>query len=128
MGQNNENRNSLSTLGAARLFESLMTGVLLQPNSTKNLKNLLFRSLDLLKRKSDPENQIDGFLGEGLPKGTHLWSKAGLMSEVRHDAAWFITPKGKTMLLVVFIEGKSLAKDNFLLPAIASELSQWSIK
>ena len=104
-----------------------MTGVLLPSKATKNLKTLLYRSLDLVKRKADPENQIDGFLGEGLPKGTHLWSKAGFMSEVRHDAAWFITPKGKTMLLIVFTNGKDLAKDNFLLPAIASELSQWAI-
>ncbi len=126
-GLKNNNRNSLSTLATARLFEALMTGGLLPVQATKNLKRLLFRSLDLFQRKSDPNNQIDGFLGEGLPKGTQLWSKAGLMSEVRHDAAWFITPKGKTMLLVVFTQGKALAKDNFLLPAFAAELSQWAI-
>ncbi len=126
-GFNNNNRNSLSTKATARLFEALMTGILLPPKSTKNLKRVLFRSLDLIQRKADLENQVDGFLGEGLPKGTHLWSKAGLMSEVRHDAAWFITPKGKTMLLIVFTNGQALAKDKFLLPAFASELSQWTL-
>ncbi len=127
-GVNNDNRNSLTTRATGRLLEALMTSSLLPPKATKNLKKLLFRSLDLLKRKCDPDNQVDGFLGEGLPKGTHLWSKAGLMSEVRHDAAWFVTPKGKTMLLVIFTHGKALAKDNFLLPAFASELSNWDIK
>ena len=86
---------------------------------------MLFRSLDILKRKADPENQIDGFLGEGLPSGSQIWSKAGLMSEARHDAAWFQTSKGIPMLLVVFCSGKHLAKDQFLLPALASELSKW---
>ncbi len=127
-GVGNNNRNSLTTLATARLFEALMTGVFLPTKATKNLKKLLFRSLDPLKRKLDPVNQVDGFLGEGLPNGTHLWSKAGLMSEVRHDAAWFVTPKGKTMLLIVFTHGRDLAKDNFLLPAFASELSNWSIQ
>ncbi|KGG20133.1 Beta-lactamase class A [Prochlorococcus sp. SS52] len=127
-GRNNNNRNALTTIGTARLFEALMTGILLTPKATNNLKRLLFRSLDLMTRKSNPDNQIDGFLGEGLIKGTKLWSKAGLMSEARHDAAWFITPQGMTMLLIVFSEGKTLAEDNFLLPAFANELRKWNIQ
>ncbi len=126
-GGNYNNRNSLNTIGTARFFESLMTGTLLPLKATKNLKTILFRSLDLMKRKANPENQVDGFLGEGLPKGSKLWSKAGLMSEARHDASWFFTPKGKIMLLIVFTTGQELAKDTFLLPAIAAELSQWNI-
>ena len=124
-GVNNQNRNSLTTNATAKLLELLMTGVLLKPKSSANIKNLLFRSLDLLKRKSDPDNQVDGFIGEGLPKGTQLWSKAGLMSEARHDASWFITPEGQTMLLIIFSQGKDLAKDNYLLPAFANELVNW---
>ncbi len=124
-GIRNENRNALSTISTAKLLELLMTGALLNSTQTSNLKNLLFRSLDLVKRKGNPENQVDGFLGEGLQQGTELWSKAGLMSEVRHDASWFVTPSGKTMLLTVFLKGKTLAKDNFLLPALSSELSRW---
>ncbi len=125
-GTDNHNRNALSTNATAKLFELLMTGDLLKPISTLNIKKLLARSLELVKRKSDPDNQVDGFIGEGLPNGTQMWSKAGLMSQVRHDAAWFITPEGKTMLLVIFSQGKYLAKDNFLLPAFANELSNWS--
>ena len=102
-----------------------MTGLLLNPKATNNIKKLLFRSLDLLQRKSNKENQIDGFLGEGLPKGTKLWSKAGLMSEARHDATWFITPNRKIMMIIVFCKGNALSRDNLLLPAFASELSKW---
>ncbi len=125
-GDSLQNRNALSTIATAKLMEALISGVLLTPKSTKNIKKLLFRSLDPLKRKADLDNQVDGFLGEGLPKGSYLWSKAGLMSEVRHDATWFMTPQGQRMLLIVFTQGEALAKDVFLLPALASALSNCS--
>ncbi len=124
-GEQNQNRNLLTTASVARIFEGIMTNNLLTQSSCKRLKSLLFRSLDILKRKADPENQIDGFLGEGLPRGSQIWSKAGLMSEARHDAAWLQTSKGNPMLLVVFCMGKDLARDQFLLPALAAELIKW---
>ncbi len=124
-GAKNHNRNALTTHATAKLLELLMTGSLLKQRATENVKKLLSRSLDRVILKSDPDNQIDGFLGEGLSKGTQLWSKAGLMSEARNDASWFITPEGKTMLLIVFSQGKDLAKDNYLLPALSNELSNW---
>ncbi len=127
-GDRNENRNALTTIATAKLMHSLMHGFLLKPKATQNITRILSRSLDLVKRKQDLENQVDGFLGEGLPVGSNLWSKAGLMSEVRHDAAFFSIPNGNKMILVVFTQGKSLARDTFLLPAIASELSQWSFQ
>ncbi len=127
-GDRNENRNALTTIATAKLMHSLMNGFLLKPKATQNITRILSRSLDLVKRKQDLENQVDGFLGEGLPVGSNLWSKAGLMSEVRHDAAFFSIPNGNKMILVVFTQGKSLARDTFLLPSIASELSQWSFQ
>ena len=75
-----------------------------------------------------PENQIDGFIGEGLPKGTRLWSKAGWMSQARHDAAWFCCPKSNPMLLVVFTNGTKRSKDELLLPTLAKELIQFHQK
>ena len=126
-GKNNENRNALTTIGTAKFFQELMTGNLLDSKGTNNVKKLLFRSLDLIARKSNNENQIDGFLGEGLPKGSKLWSKAGLMSEVRHDVAWWESPNKNPMLAVVFTTGKELVKDQFLLPAISSELNKLAI-
>ncbi len=125
-GEQNQNRNLLTTSSVARLLEAIMTNNFLTASSCKRLKNLLFRSLDIYKRKADPYNQIDGFLGEGLPKGSQIWSKAGLMSEARHDATWFITPNKNTMLLIVFCKGRTLAKDNSLLPSISYEISKWS--
>ena len=52
--------------------------------------------------KADPENQVDGFLGEGLPNGRGFWSKAGWMSQARHDAAWWSSPINHRCLLVAF--------------------------
>ncbi len=127
-GKSLQNRNALSTIATARLLESIMNDSLLTAKSTKDLKKLLFRSLDLVERKADSDNQVDGFLGEGLPIGTKLWSKAGLMSEARNDAACFITPNNIKMLLIVFTQGQKLANDVSLLPAIAAELSKWKSK
>ena len=126
-GKDNENRNSMTTEGIARIFESLMTNQMLPKLKSEYLKKVFQRSLDPVGRKKDLENQVDGFLGEGLPLASKLWSKAGLMSEVRHDVAWWEAPKRNPMLVVVFTTGKELVKDQFLLPAISSELNKFSI-
>ncbi len=123
----NQNRNSMTTNGTARIFESLMTKDKWSLVETKKLKDIFSRSLDLHKRKEDSENQIDGFLGEGLPLASKIWSKAGLMSEVRNDVAWWEAPNQSPMLLVVFTTGENLAKDRFLLPALSSEMNKLAI-
>ncbi|MCP4973322.1 MAG: serine hydrolase [Prochlorococcus sp.] len=121
-GIDNDNRNALTTAGTARMFEAVMTDALVSPLACKRLRQLLSRSLDVAQRQADPENQIDGFLGEGLPAGTLLWSKAGWMSQARHDAAWWCKAGGAPMLLVVFTHGRERADDLTLLPALAREL------
>lgn len=126
-GKKNENRNRMTTDGSARIFESLMTHEMLPKLESENLIKVFQRSLDPLGRKQDLENQVDGFLGAGLPLASKLWSKAGLMSEVRHDVAWWEAPNKNPMLAVVFTTGKELVKDQFLLPAISSELNKLAI-
>ncbi|ABM79076.1 serine hydrolase [Prochlorococcus marinus] len=123
-GEGLGNRNALTTAATARLLESVMTDALVSPLACKRLRQLLSRSIDLMQRKADPENQVDGFLGEGLPEGSRLWSKAGWMSQARHDAAWWSLQGGRPMLLVVFTQGRERANDTTLLPAIARELSK----
>tara|TARA_B100000700_G_scaffold163622_1_gene181097 strand:- start:437 stop:1330 length:894 start_codon:yes stop_codon:yes gene_type:complete len=123
-GLNNENRNSMTTDGIARLFDSLMTNQMFKSVENEQLKQVFKRSLDPVARKQNPENQVDGFLGEGLPLASKVWSKAGLMSEVRHDVAWWEAPNSNPILLVVFTTGEKCVKDQFLLPAISSELNK----
>ena len=126
-GENNENRNSMTTDGSARIFESLMTKEMLPKVASEKLIKNFLRSLDPFIRKQDLNNQVDGFLGEGLPYSSKLWSKAGLMSEVRHDVAWWEAPNKNPMLVAVFTIGEKLVKDRFLLPAIGSELNKLAI-
>ena len=72
--------------------------------------------------KKDSLNQVDGFLGAGLPENINLWSKAGLMSEVRHDSAWWTDSQSLHTLVVVFCNGEKYSKDTSLLPLIAKEV------
>ena len=119
------NRNALTTDGTARLLEGVMTNNIISPEACKRLRYLLERSLSINDRKADPENQIDGFLGEGLPKKSRIWSKAGWMSSARHDAAWISNEEeqGATLIVVFYSGGKS-STDTFLLPAIANSLTK----
>ncbi len=101
-----------------------MTNNLVAPQRCKTIQTLIARSLDEKARKANPENQIDGFIGEGLPKGSRIWSKAGWMSQARHDAAWWCSPEGNPTLLVVFSQGRQRANDALLLPALAQGLNK----
>ena len=126
-GKNNQNRNSMTTDGSARFFESLMTHEMIQKEESERFIRNFQRSLDPVFRKQDLNNQIDGFLGEGLPLSSKLWSKAGLMSEVRHDVAWWQAPNQNPMLVAIFTVGEKLVKDRYILPAIGSELNKLAI-
>ena len=117
-----ENRNSLSTDFTARLLHGVMAGAIVSPPACRRMRDLLRRSLDPQARAADPENQVDGFLGAGLPEGARLWSKAGWMSQARHDAAYVEVDGMAPMLLVVFSEGRGRAADEALLPTIAAAL------
>jgi beta-lactamase class A len=124
-----ENRNRLSTDAVARLLQAVLASALVSPPACARMAALLARSLDPAQRLADPENQVDGFIGEGLPLGSRLWSKAGWMSQARHDAAYVepsadgFMPKAAPFLLVIFSEGQACAQDPKLLPEIATRLA-----
>jgi len=120
-GYENKNRNAMTTDSAARVLEQIMIHIDYQKNDL-NLRSFLKRSLNKVALKNDSLNQIDGFLGAGLPESINLWSKAGLMSEVRHDSAWWINNQSLQTLLVVFCNGEKYSKDSSLLPFIAKEV------
>jgi len=90
------------------------------------MQALLQRSLEADERARDPENQVDGFLGEGLPPEARLWSKAGWMSQARHDAVYVEPPERSPFLLVVMGEGESCATDTTLLPELARAILEAS--
>ncbi|MFM7237541.1 MAG: serine hydrolase [Cyanobium sp.] len=121
-GEANANRNRLSSEGTARLLQAVMAGAMVSPPASLRMQGLLARSLEPEQRAADPENQVDGFLGGGLPEGAQLWSKAGWMSQARHDAAYVEAEGLAPTLLVAFSEGEVCARDETLLPAISREL------
>ena len=126
-GYENQNRNIMTTDSAARVLEEIMIHIDYQENDL-NLRNFLKRNLNKRLLENDSLNQIDGFLGAGLPENINLWSKAGLMSEVRHDSAWWINSKSLQTLLVVFCDGEKYSKETSFLPAIAKEVYEYNEK
>jgi hypothetical protein len=119
-----ENRNRLSTDATARLLHAVMGGAFLSPLASGRMQQLLERSLDSQERAADPENQVDGFIGGGLSRQARLWSKAGWMSQARHDAAYVEPPDRTPFLLVIFSEGGERAADEGLLPQLCQALAE----
>ncbi|NJM63394.1 MAG: serine hydrolase [Oscillatoriales cyanobacterium RU_3_3] len=121
LGELMENRNMLTTNAAARLLHSIIGGVAVCAKASQEMMGLMKRSLEPSELAADPENQVIGFLGGGLPIEAKLWSKAGLTSQVRHDAAYIEIPDLRPYLLVVFTEGKETSKNEEILPFISRQ-------
>ena len=124
-GFNNSNRNSMSTLGTAKIFEEIMRNINYEKDNI-NLKNHLLRELKKETIKNDPNNQVFGFLGEGLPEDVPFWSKAGLMSSVRHDAAYWVNNEYSQTLLVVFGASEEYVNNISFLPRLAKEIYKFN--
>ena len=110
LGKDRVNRNRLTANECASLLFWIVRGR--APSSDAQM-TLLQRPLDPLRQD---ENQVKEFIGESLPIGSKLWSKAGWTSEVRHDAAYLELPSGQKFVLTIFTRG--IASDVTLVPAI----------
>ncbi|HHP7246021.1 MAG TPA: serine hydrolase [Elainellaceae cyanobacterium] len=123
LGDMMENRNMLTTDATARLMHSIVGGVAVSPERSQAMMDLMRRSLDPSVLALDPENQITGFLGAALPQTAQIWSKAGLTSKVRHDAAYVELESQQPYLLVVFTEGKEHSQNEAIFPFISSQIA-----
>ncbi|MBW4469713.1 MAG: class A beta-lactamase-related serine hydrolase [Stenomitos rutilans HA7619-LM2] len=124
LGELMDNRNRLTTTATARLLHSIVGGVAISATRSQSMMQLLKRSLNPADLAADPENQVTGFLGAGLPLKAHLWSKAGLMSRVRHDAAYIELPNAAPYLLVIFTEGTAHSQNEAILPFISRQVAE----
>jgi len=124
-GTENSNRNMMTTDATARILEEIMIKIDYQKDNL-NLRSFLKRNLNKNVLNNDPLNQVDGFLGEGLPENINFWSKAGLMSQARHDAAWWVNNDSVQTLLVVFGNGEKYFKDETLFPEIAKAVYKYN--
>lgn len=118
-GSDYENRNMLTTDATARLVHAIAGGVAVSAKASEAMLDLMARSLDPKTLGVDPENQVQGFLGEGLPPSANLWSKAGWMSRVRHDAAYIELGDRLPYLLVVYTEGPENSQNDRILPFVS---------
>ena len=120
LGEFLENRNMLTTNAVARLLHSIIGGISVSSERSQKMMQLLQRSLNPEEFVDcDGENQITGFIGESLPRNARIWSKAGWMSQVRHDAAYVEIPDVSPYLLTIFTEGKENARNKSILPFIS---------
>ena len=126
VGKMLDNRNMLTTDAVARLLHSIVGGVAVSSGRSQQMMKLLKRSLGANLPDPGEENQVTGFLGEGLPKNAQLWSKAGWTSKVRHDAAYIEIPNKQPYLLTVFTEGQENASNPQILPFISQAIANLS--
>ncbi|MFM7424692.1 MAG: serine hydrolase [Elainella sp.] len=124
LGDQREHRNSLTTNATARLLHSIVGGIAVSSTRSQAMMGLMRRNLDPVPLAADPENQVTGFLGAGLPQTAQCWSKAGWMSQVRHDAAYIEVPGLRPYLLVVFTEGRAQSQNEALLPLISQQVME----
>ncbi|MEM6591943.1 MAG: serine hydrolase [Cyanobacteria bacterium P01_H01_bin.119] len=122
LGETYENRNRLNTNAVARLLHSIIGGVSITPGRSQAMMSLLQRSLNPKDYRHNAENQIVGFLAQGLPQTATVWSKAGWTSKVRHDAAYIEVPNCAPYLLVAFTEGPDNSQNKAILPFISGQL------
>jgi hypothetical protein len=75
---------------------------------------------DFTAPATDPEDQAHGYTGIALKPGMKLWSKCGLTSQTRHDAALIELPTGRRIILVVFTTDHATERE--IIPTVAREL------
>ncbi len=122
LGEGYENRNMLTTEASARLLHSIIGGVAVNGERSQTMMTLMKRDLDPKVLAADPENQVTGFLGAGVPVETQVWSKAGLTSKVRHDAAYIEADGAHPYLLIVFTEGQEHSNNEAILPFVSEKI------
>ena len=125
VGEMRENRNMLTTDAIARLLHSIVGGAAVSGDRSSQMMQLLHRDIQLAGVTPHPgeENQVNGFLGQGLPSEGQIWSKAGWTAQVRHDAAYIELPDCQPYLLIVLTEGTSNSQNRQTIPFLSTQLA-----
>ena len=111
-------RNFLTTESTARLMLEMALGHCVSPARSRQMLDLMAR--DFTSPATDPEDQAHGYTGLALKPGTKLWSKCGLTSQTRHDAALIELPTGRRIILVIFTTEHATERE--IIPTVAREL------
>ncbi|MGD1943242.1 MAG: serine hydrolase [Leptolyngbyaceae cyanobacterium] len=113
-------RNYLTTRATARLLYEIDAGQAISPAYSDRIKAHLQHSTDPAVWQAEPDNAIEGFLGEYLPPDTQLYTKLGFtFDDGRQEAAIIETPDGNTrFILVVFANDAVYSADSEIFPEI----------
>lgn len=125
-GGNNHNR--LNSDAAAAILARIMSGDMISAERSRIMRDTLHRP-NTKEFRDTPHAQLLAFLGEGMPEGARIWSKAGwtgwtgdeLASYRRHDALHAVLPGGEAFTLVVFSQGKWPSDSQTMLPEIGAK-------
>ncbi|MEZ0167836.1 serine hydrolase [Microvirga sp. TS319] len=128
VGLNGANHNRLTTDATVRLFHAVMTGRAVTSARSKIVRDYLWRPHDADFVRDEPNGQIVGYFGAGLPPSAKLWSKAGwtgwtgdpTASYRRHDAAYVELAGGRQFTLAVFTYGREISVNLEVLPTLAA--------
>jgi len=112
------NRNLLTTEATARIVAEIALGRLVTPERSRQMLELMAR--DFAGPTTDPEDQAHGYTGIALKPGMKLWSKCGLTSDTRHDAALIELPGGRRVVIVTFTTDHSNERN--IIPSVAREI------
>jgi beta-lactamase class A len=111
-------RNWLTTDATARLFLDIVTGRAVSAKRSAEMMELLRRDpFAPIVHKDEQDDQAHSYTGRAVPTGAKLWSKAGWMSEVRHDAAYVELAEGPRFVLITFTAGHVTRPE--IIPTIA---------
>jgi beta-lactamase class A len=117
-------RNWFTTDATARLLTEIVTGQAISAKRSAEMMDLLQR--DPSPDTGDKNDQAHAYTAQGLPSGSKLWSKAGWMSGVRHDAAYVELSNGAKFVLVTFTVDH--ANERKIIPTIAKAVVESSLR
>jgi beta-lactamase class A len=96
--------NCVTANATARLLTEMVSGRCVSAERSARMLALLQRDVSPL---ATADYQTREFIGKVLPPTAKLWSKAGYMSRVRHDAAVVSFANGRKIVLVILTEKHS---------------------
>lgn len=111
-GKDRELRNSLSAADAVKMISLIGRQAL---PAAESMLELLSRSISTDSGLSDYQSRA--FIGSALPAGFRFWSKAGYVTDERHDVALIEDPAGLKIAMAIFTHGKAISPA--ILPRVA---------
>ncbi len=107
-------RNRCSALDAAAMMTLIALGRIVTPAACAEM-------LDRLHRPDPDDRQRKLYVGSAFAEW-QIWSKAGWMSEVRHDVALLESPLSERWVIAVFTRG--FGDDEAVIPSAAAKIAR----